>query len=112
MAKKTSRAKTPGPHRRFANLIETCPELSAAVVLLEELAAALAAEESRRDLQSTLGLFSDWVGEVRWKHAPIDAALYERILAVLARLTALSSEPMLAPDAKRLYADLAAVRDA
>ncbi|MFY0538032.1 hypothetical protein [Nannocystis pusilla] len=43
-------------------------------MLLEEMAAALEAEETRRNLQSTLGLFSDWLGEVRWKHAPVDAA--------------------------------------
>lgn len=106
MPPKTNPEKTAAPHRRFADLIERCSDLPGAVVLLEEMAAALEAEETRRNLQSTLGLFSDWLGEVRWKHAPVDAALYARTLAVLERLKALSTEPMRDSDAGRLYGDL------
>jgi hypothetical protein len=112
MPPKPNPDKTAAPHRRFADLLERCSDLPSAVVLLEEMAAALEAEQTRRNLQSTLGLFSDWLGEVRWKHAPVDADLYARVLAVLDRVKAVSAEPMLASDAGRLYGDLEALRDA
>jgi hypothetical protein len=94
----------------FASQIEACHELGAAVVVLEALAEALEVAKSVQSLQRTLGHFSDWLWEVCPRHAPIDATLHERVLAVLARLAALSSEPLLPTDVARLHEDLEALR--
>jgi len=100
------------PLKPFASKIEGCRELGSAVAVLEEMAAALQAAPSVQSLQGNIGHFSDWLGEVRRHHAPIDATLHARVLAAVARLTALSSEPPLATDVARLHEDLDALRGA
>lgn len=98
------------PLKPFAAAVEECSDLPSALDVLEELAAALQGAPGRQNLQRNLGHFSDWLGEVRSRHAPIDATLHARAHAVLARLTALSSELPLPEDLARLHEDLDALR--
>jgi hypothetical protein len=100
------------PLKPFAAAIEECSDLPSALAVLEQLEVALQAAPLRQSLQRNLGHFSDWFSEARHHHAPIDAALHARALAVLARLTELSSEPPLPDDLARLRENLAALRDA
>lgn len=100
------------PLKPFAAAIEECADLPSALVVLEQLEATLQAAPIRQSLQRSLGHFSDWFDEARYRHAPIDAALHTRALAVLARLTELSSEPPLPNDLARLHENLDALRDA
>ena len=97
------------PLKPFAAAIEHCSQLPPALDVLDDLAAALQAAPARQNLQRNLGHFSDWLSEVRHHHAPIDATLHARALAVFARLTALSSEPPLPQDVARLHEDLDAL---
>lgn len=99
------------PLKPFASAIEHCSDLPSALAVLEELEAALQAASAHQSLQRNLGHFSDWLGEVRYRHAPIDATLHARALALLDRLTALS-EPPLPDDVARMRDDLDALRDA
>jgi hypothetical protein len=98
------------PLKPFAAAIEECSALPPALDVLDRLAAALEAAPARQNLQRDLGHFSDRLSEVRHHHAPIDPALHARVLAVFARLTALSSEPPLPQDVARLREDLDALR--